>query len=332
MKLSICIPTYNRAEHLINCLKSIQGCDLGKDIQVCVSDNCSTDQTKTVVGNMQKLMPVKYSKNMENIGLARNILQVVDMADGEFVWILGDDDILLPDAVSEVIRLIDAHNEVDYFYINSNHLTTEHVFSFPQPFSLVNLPRKMKPFSPRKNSGEMQFLNMINPYISFDYLGGIFLSVFRRKNWVESKYIINQTHMLDNRLFSNFDNTFPHVKIFSLAFANSKAYFCAKPLSVCLTGAREWSPMYCLIKSVRLVEAVEIYRKNGLSLARYFLCKNSALNSFIPDMIYLVLNRKTSGFEYVNPLSLAARNCLYPNFYLSLLYYVLRRLKRVLLK
>ena len=49
MKLSICIPTYNRAYLLRNCLSSICECipsDL--DFEVCISDNASTDDTVTV--------------------------------------------------------------------------------------------------------------------------------------------------------------------------------------------------------------------------------------------------------------------------------------------
>ena len=42
MNISICIPTYNRAKHLMNCLESIS---LNKntssiDYEICISDNC----------------------------------------------------------------------------------------------------------------------------------------------------------------------------------------------------------------------------------------------------------------------------------------------------
>lgn len=55
MKLSICIPTYNRCAHLANCLNSIiLNTNYNKnDIQICVSDNCSTDETEAVVRQSQ---------------------------------------------------------------------------------------------------------------------------------------------------------------------------------------------------------------------------------------------------------------------------------------
>ena len=298
--------------------------------QVCVSDNCSTDETERVVRSAQKEIAIKYLKNQSNLGVARNVLNVVQMADGEFVWLIGDDDLLLPYALEELNDLIEKHPNVNYFYINSFHLKTQFVLSFPQPFNTSNLPENMEPFSSWPHSGEMKFMDLIDPKISFDFLGGMFLSVFRRKNWISNVNIIDRKALSDSRVFSHFDNTFVHVKIFSKAFAYSKAFFYAKPLSVCLTGAREWAPMYPFIRSVRLVEALDEYRENGLSYAKYLRCKNFALRTFLPDFVYMFINRGSYGFNYINPFKLIFKNLLFPNFYLSIIYYIIRRLKLLL--
>lgn len=334
MKISICIPTYNRAAHLANCLQSII---LNKsrskvDFQVCVSDNCSDDGTEDVVRCAQAILPIKYHKNHNNLGIPRNFLNVVEMADGDFVWLIGDDDLLLSCALEELNDLISKHPTVDYYYINSFHLTTEYVFSFSQPFDMSNLPKNMISFSTWPNSGEMMFMDLITPKISFDFLGGMFLSVFRRQNWLQNVSELDEAAILDPRTFSHFDNTFPHVKIFSKAFAKSRAFFNAKPLSVCLTGAREWAPMYPFVHSVRLVEAVSEYRKNGLSYIKYLQCKNYALDNFIPDFVSMFINKDHSGFLYINPLRLILSNCLYPNFYLSFIKFFIRKLKFVIVK
>ena len=99
----------------------------------------------------------------------------------------------------------------------------------------------------------------------------MFLSIFNRKMWLDNVGVLNNEAIEDTRIFSHFDNTFPHIKIFSVAFANSKAYFNKEPLSVCLSGAREWAPMNPLVSSIRLVEALDEYRKNGL---KYFLASS----------------------------------------------------------
>lgn len=327
MKISICIPTYNREAHLRNCLNSLIQCGLDTQpgVQICISDNCSTDDTKRIIDDAARILPIKYRKNASNLGLARNILEVVKMADGDFVWMIGDDDLLMPGACERIVDLVHRFPHVDYFYVNANHLTTEYIHSFPQPFDLANLPKTMKRFSSRVESGELPFLELIDPAVSFDFLGGIFLSVFRRQMWLSNVDVLDNNALSDSRVYSHFDNTFPHVKIFANAFSNSRAYFSAEPASVCLTGAREWAPMYPLVKSIRLVEGLKEYRKNGLSWTSYFLCKNAALASFLPDMVRLILNRTKSGYEYVNFLNLFLSNCLYPNFYLSLVYPFFRK-------
>lgn len=333
MKLSICIPTYNRAKHLVNCLESINSMSFKNKslLEVCVSDNCSTDETELVVRKMQSKINIKYSRNKVNLGIPQNFINVVNMASGEFVWLIGDDDLLLPDAFDKLFFLLDKYNDVDFFYINSYHLDTEYVLSYPQPFNTSFLPKKMKQFSSYKKTGTLFFLDLINPKISFDFLGGMFLSVFKRSKWQENINVLNPIALSDLRTFSHFDNTFPHIKIFAKAFANSKAFFHSEPLSVCLTGAREWSPMYPFVHSVRLVEALDEYKKNGLPYLRYLWCRNFALNNFIPDIVSMYLNRKSSGYVYVNPFNLVIKNCFFPNFYLSFFYYFIRKFKNSIL-
>lgn len=336
-KLSICIPTYNRSVHLANCLSSIAANIPGSHpgVQVCVSDNGSTDDTREVVEQAAKAVRIKYSRNSANLGYAPNLLRVIEMAESEFVWVIGDDDMLMPRAVERVLRLLEEQGEADFFYVNANHLTADYVLSFPQPFSLANLPARMTRFSSRQASGPLDFFDLIDPRISSDFLGGIFLSVFRRDRWLANTHVLNPAALRDTRTFSHFDNTFPNIKVFAHAFSQARAYFYAEPVTVCLIGAREWAAMASLMRSVYLLDALREYRKNGLSLARYAYCKNAALRHFGPDLVRMIANRQESGYPFQNPLRLVVRHVLYPNFYLSFVYPfftggVWRRLKNTL--
>ena len=81
--------------------------------------------------------------------------------------------------------------------------------------------------------------------------------------------------------------------------------------------------------SVRLVEALDEYRKNGLSFWQYVYCKNYALRNFIPDLVNMIIHRKNSGFVFINPFDLIIKNFLYPNFYLSIFYFIGRRVLKI---
>jgi glycosyltransferase involved in cell wall biosynthesis len=334
MRLSICIPTYNRASHLVNCLNSIIICDKNLDLkfQVCISDNHSTDNTEEVVRSAQPFIDVKYHKNDSNLGIPRNFLNVVSMADGDFVWLIGDDDLIMPQAIEVLYGLIDSYPDVDFFFVNSHHLSIEYIKNYPTPFNTLNLPEDMAPYSKWKIAGELPFLKLVDPRISFDFLGGMFLSVFRKDNWLKNIGALDEKAILDSRIFSHFDNTFPHVKIFAKAFSQSMAYFNVQPLNVCLSGAREWSPMNPLVMSVRLVEALQEYRNNGLPYWQYVYCKNFALKNFASDFAKIIIYRQSSGYEYISPLKLLLSSCCYPNFYLSLFNFLGKIIHRLFVR
>ena len=143
--LSICIPTYNRAPLLRNCLASIRTAlaDGACCVQVCVSDNGSTDATSDVLHEAGERGQLKVLRHAQNRGMPRNFLSAVSMADGDFVWLLGDDDLVLPDGITTLCRLLTSHSSADFFFVNAFHLEAEYVHGFPQPFSTHNLPDVM---------------------------------------------------------------------------------------------------------------------------------------------------------------------------------------------
>lgn len=331
MKLSICIPTYNRANYLEVCLNSILENVKNTDFEfeLCISNNCSTDRTEEIIKNIETKIPVKYNKNFKNLGMARNILKVVSMATSEFVWVLGDDDLLTKDSISNAIKLIKANPNIDFFYVNSYHLDKIYLDKFVKPFHIKYLPVTMEKFSSYTKDGQLDFFELIDPKVSFDFLGGIFLSIFRRENWMKNIYVLNERALEDNNTYSHFDNTFPHLKIYSYAFSNSKAFFYSNPLTVNLSGIREWFPLYPLVKSVRLYEALKIYRKNGLPLYKYLYCRNSNLSTFANDLFNMLKNKERSGLNYINLPILILSNLFYPNFYLSFVYAFIKLVKKV---
>lgn len=122
--LSICIPTYNRANVLNGNLDALykQIIDVNFPIEIIVSDNCSEDQTEAIVNRyIQAGMPINYIRNNENIGMDGNFTQCYRRARGKYILVLGDDDYLI-DGMLE--KLLNHLNKGDYglvhLKINSN--------------------------------------------------------------------------------------------------------------------------------------------------------------------------------------------------------------------
>ena len=106
IKLSICIPTYNRAAFLGEALDSVirQATD---EVEIVVSDNASTDNTEALVREYQARFPrIRYHKNPENLGADRNFLKVVELGEGEYCWLLGSDDALAEGAIAAMLPLL----------------------------------------------------------------------------------------------------------------------------------------------------------------------------------------------------------------------------------
>ena len=320
MKLSICIPTYNRALLLRNCLESIRQQDIDPQakVEVCVSDNFSTDNTPKIVAEADLQFPIHYNRNPKNLGIPRNFLKVVDMASGDFVWLVGDDDLLLPDTLTRLFYLLNTNPQVEFLFANAYQLSKDRVLAGDQPFDCRELAKiNMERVSHIESNRRVDFFSLVDKKISFDFLGGMFLSIFSRSKWMEAKGALDGRAIADSATFSHFDNTFPHLRVFITAFAGSKdAYFNSEPLIVTLSGAREWSPMFPLVRSVRLVEAIEIYSQFGLPRLQYYRCKNFALRHFIPDVIKMLLKRNI-GLRYLSLVDHVLPNLLYPSLWLS---------------
>lgn len=121
--LSICIPTFNREPYLRKSLSELlpqlQGRSL-EDVEVLVSDNCSTDNTEAVVTEaVEKYnVPISYSRNEKNIGGNNNMAKVISRSSGQYVYIMGDDDVLSPDFINIIFRLLKTGDDISLIHWN----------------------------------------------------------------------------------------------------------------------------------------------------------------------------------------------------------------------
>ena len=129
--LTIGIPTFNRPSELVVSIESVVSQLNQKTIEnleILVSDNCSAEDSNSVLEHLSRWAPnLHIFRNGTNIGYDRNIQNIFEKAQGEFVLILADDDRLKKDALSLVFNVVEQGNtdiilfETDFFDSELKH-------------------------------------------------------------------------------------------------------------------------------------------------------------------------------------------------------------------
>jgi glycosyltransferase involved in cell wall biosynthesis len=122
--LSVLVPTYQRASLLRVMLQSLlpQAADCNAAVEICIADNASNDDTAAVVAEAcaaHSRAMVSYVRREQNEGPVRNYVRcATEQATGQFIWALGDDDLLVAGALQRICSTIRAHPQVRFFYVN----------------------------------------------------------------------------------------------------------------------------------------------------------------------------------------------------------------------
>jgi len=121
MLVSICIPQYNRIDFLKINLKKIEDQDY-TDIEIIISDDASSDNTQEEIREIKKYykFPIKYFRFEKNQGYDRNLRKSLELATGNYCFILGNDDTLSdPGALKRLVIFLKENNLPDVGFCNS---------------------------------------------------------------------------------------------------------------------------------------------------------------------------------------------------------------------
>ncbi len=196
MKLSICIPTYNRTKYLPELLDSIIK-QANDEIEIVISDNASKDNTKEIVENYKRRFKnIVYFCWERNMGADRNFLKVVEIANGEYCWLMGSDDRIEDGGVDSVLKFIEINREITGLSLNVNAYDIE----------FNNLINK-RPISGKEIEKDLVLNNLEDIVVKFfDYFGYLSGQVINRKLWNE--VVENKKEVLEN-----YFNAYVHVFI-----------------------------------------------------------------------------------------------------------------------
>lgn len=114
--VSVIITTQNRSSLLNRAIKSVLN-QTYKNIEIIIVDDASSDDTKSLVkGYLSRYQQIKYKKNKQVMGANYSRNLGINIAQGEFVTGLDDDDEFLPTRIQD---FVDEYRE-EYSYLFSD--------------------------------------------------------------------------------------------------------------------------------------------------------------------------------------------------------------------
>lgn len=104
--VSIHFPTFNHERFFRSAIESALKGNY-KNIEICISDDSSTDGTATLIKEYAKRFPkiIKYQIQEKNLGMAENLNYILSMCKGEYICFLSGDDVYARDKIEKQVSM-----------------------------------------------------------------------------------------------------------------------------------------------------------------------------------------------------------------------------------
>ena len=108
--ISICIPTYRRPKFLKETLYSVFKQTL-QPVEIVIGDDSHDNLSENLVLDIKKecKIPISYTRHSPALGQAKNVNFLYEMAKGDKIVLLHDDDLLLPNSLEDLNSCWDLH-------------------------------------------------------------------------------------------------------------------------------------------------------------------------------------------------------------------------------
>lgn len=160
MKISLCIPQYNRIQYLLKNLSVIAE-QTYPHIEVIITDDASTDATQQEIEKLAPhyKFPLVYYRHQVNVGYDANVRKCLELATGEYCMLMGNDDTIAPgQTIQALVDFLVANNKPEIGF--SNYIEANN----------PGVPVKRAQFSGIVGTGQDVALKY---YRSFSFVAGI---------------------------------------------------------------------------------------------------------------------------------------------------------------
>ncbi len=115
--VSILVLTYNQQNYIEETLESISY-QTYKNLQIVISDDCSTDLTQKIIQEYQQKHPniIITHFNKENIGITKNFSQALLSCTGKYIALLDGDDLFYPSKIEKQVEILEDSSDMALTY------------------------------------------------------------------------------------------------------------------------------------------------------------------------------------------------------------------------
>ena len=296
--LSICISTYNRARWLELNLRNMERLlpTEQSEIEVVVCDNTSTDHTPEVVKPYLGRRDFRYYRNPKNVGMLGNLQVTAHHARGRHVWIIGDDDLLMPGSVRRVTEILRKSPDLPLVYLNYAYTNEDNpeaiadLESFFAHSTPIVAPAKDIDATVREISTESE-----------NFFTAIYCLVFRRDHALRA-----YSQNTEGRPFSTMLTTIPTTHYVLTCMMEERGYWVGEPQVVVNMNVSwmKYATLWILERIPEMLEYAEDHGADSKQVDRWRV-------HFVPSTLHFFReiygNDPEGNREYFSPTRLISR-------------------------
>ena len=287
--LSIAIIAFNVATKIKNMMESVCQLQL-KNVEILCIDDCSTDNSTEIIDEYAKKdRRIKKIYHEKNVGTHASRLEGMTIASGEYVWVIDGDDCIIPDAVNDVIEIL---NKRKYDII---HISTKVVDAGSYDSARVQSMQKFtKPYKGALKKDKIFSMCFINKEYGFNIWNKIFSRDLIRKT---------STQFCKERLPKAQDE----YEYFVLS-SNANTYY-GMPKTIAyeyhfgsgITGHNSISIedyyKYCSMSNVANIISQYSIDKNSIIKRGSELCREQLINDNVKNWYRVPINDRQKAFD-----------------------------------
>lgn len=124
--ISVVVPVYNVADQmLVECIESVIA-QTYTNWELCLVDDCSTmESVKKILARYEGRDKIKIKYRSENGHISRTTNDGIAMASGEFIGLMDCDDLLAPNALYEMVKMLNVNKNYDFIYSDEDKINEQ---------------------------------------------------------------------------------------------------------------------------------------------------------------------------------------------------------------